>query len=148
MASLTRWTWVSVNSGSWWWTRRPGVLRFMGSQRVGHDWATDLIWSDNEKCGLEIYCTKLYQKFCKLVRFMLIFILSLYYLHTIKKKKTSNHFIISSHLFVRNIISKQITYQNNYHGLASNLIGYTGWNCLPFYWFISFRISFILRIQD
>ena len=46
MASLTRWTWVLVNSGSWWWTGRPGVLRFMGSQRVGHDWATDLIWSD------------------------------------------------------------------------------------------------------
>ena len=44
MASLTRWTWVWVNSGSWWWTGRPGVLRFMGSQRVGHDWATDLIW--------------------------------------------------------------------------------------------------------
>ena len=43
-ASLTRWTWVWVNSGSWWWTGRPGVLRFMGSQRVGHDWATDLIW--------------------------------------------------------------------------------------------------------
>ena len=43
MASLTRWTWVWVNSGSWWWTGRPGVLRFMGSQRVGHDWATDLI---------------------------------------------------------------------------------------------------------
>ena len=46
MASLTRWTWVSVNSGSWWWTGRPGVLRFMGSQRVGHHWVTDLIWSD------------------------------------------------------------------------------------------------------
>ena len=45
MASLTQWTWVSVNSRSWWWTERPGVLRFMGSQRVGHDWATDLIWS-------------------------------------------------------------------------------------------------------
>jgi len=46
MVSLTRWTWVSVNSGSWWWTGRPGMLRFMGSQRVGHDWATDLIWSE------------------------------------------------------------------------------------------------------
>ena len=44
MASLTRWTWVSVNSASWWWTGRPGVLRFMGSQRVRHNWATDLIW--------------------------------------------------------------------------------------------------------
>ena len=42
MASLTRWMWVWVNSGSWWWTGRPGVLRFMGSQRVGHDWVTEL----------------------------------------------------------------------------------------------------------
>ena len=47
MASLTRWTWIWVNSGSWWWTGRPGVLRFMGSQRVGtrlSDW-TELNWS-------------------------------------------------------------------------------------------------------
>ena len=42
MASLLRWMWVSVNSGSWWWTGRPGALRFTGSQRVGHDWATEL----------------------------------------------------------------------------------------------------------
>ena len=45
MASLTRWTWVWVNSRSWWWTGRPGVLGFMGSQRVGHDWVTELIWT-------------------------------------------------------------------------------------------------------
>ena len=45
MASPTRWAWVWVNSGSWWWTRRPGVLRFMGSQRVGHNWATELNWA-------------------------------------------------------------------------------------------------------
>ena len=44
MASLTQWTWVWVNSRSWWWTGRPGVLQFMGSQRVGHDWATELNW--------------------------------------------------------------------------------------------------------
>ena len=42
MASVTRWTWVWVNSGSLWWTGRSGVLRFMGSQRVRHDWATEL----------------------------------------------------------------------------------------------------------
>ena len=42
MASPTRCTWVWVNSGCWWWTGRPGVLRFMGSQRVGHNWATEL----------------------------------------------------------------------------------------------------------
>ena len=41
MASLTRWTWVWVNSGSWWWTGRPGVLWFMALQRVGHDWVTE-----------------------------------------------------------------------------------------------------------
>ena len=46
MASPTRWTWVWLNSGSWWWTRRPGVLRFMGSQRVRHEWATELIWTE------------------------------------------------------------------------------------------------------
>ena len=46
MASPTRWTWVWVDSGSWWWTGRPGVLQFMGSQRVGHDWATELNWTD------------------------------------------------------------------------------------------------------
>ena len=41
MASLTQWTWVWVNSGSWWWTGRPGVLPSMGSQRVGHNLATE-----------------------------------------------------------------------------------------------------------
>ena len=44
MVSPTRWTWVWVNTGSWWWTRRPGLLWFMGSQRVRHDWATELNW--------------------------------------------------------------------------------------------------------
>ena len=42
MASLTQWTWVWINSRSWWRTGRPGVLRSMGSQRVRHDWATEL----------------------------------------------------------------------------------------------------------
>ena len=46
MASPTRWTWVWVNSRRWWWTGRPGVLWFMGSQRVGHDWATELNWTE------------------------------------------------------------------------------------------------------
>ena len=41
MASLTWWTWVWVISRNWWWTGRPGVLWFMGSQRVGHDWTID-----------------------------------------------------------------------------------------------------------
>ena len=45
VASLTQWTWVWVSSGSWWWTGRPGVLQSMGSQRVGHDRATELNWT-------------------------------------------------------------------------------------------------------
>jgi len=36
--------WVWVDSGSWWWTGRPGMLQFMGSQWVRHDWATELNW--------------------------------------------------------------------------------------------------------
>ena len=47
MVSLTQWTWVWVNSGSWWWTGRPGMLQFAGSQRVRHDWATELNWTDS-----------------------------------------------------------------------------------------------------
>ena len=46
-SGLLRMTWVWVNSGSWWWTGRPGVLRFMGSQRVGHSWATELNWNEH-----------------------------------------------------------------------------------------------------
>ena len=45
MASPTRWTCVWVNSGSWWWTGKPGELQSMGLQRVGHDWATELNWT-------------------------------------------------------------------------------------------------------
>ena len=52
MASPTPWTWVWVNSRSWWWTGRPGVLQFMGSQRIRHDWATALNWTDERKVSL------------------------------------------------------------------------------------------------
>ena len=53
--SPTRWTWVWVNSGSWWWTGRPGMLRFMGLQRVGHDSATELNWTElNNNCRTAI----------------------------------------------------------------------------------------------
>ena len=49
MASLTQWTWVWVDSGSWWWTGRPGVLQFMGSQRVGHYGETELSWKSKSE---------------------------------------------------------------------------------------------------
>ena len=51
MASPTRCTWVWVNSGSWWWTGRPGVLRFVGSQRVRYDWGTELKWTELIMCS-------------------------------------------------------------------------------------------------
>ena len=54
-----QWTWVWVNSGCWWWTGRPGVLRFMGSQRVGDDWATELNWTDPWEFTRKLHCLKL-----------------------------------------------------------------------------------------
>ena len=68
MASPTQWTWVWENSGSWWWTGRPGVLQFMGSQRVGHDWVT------------ERYCTgwEVYKKYSGLISVSLPFLQNLY----------------------------------------------------------------------
>ena len=44
MVSPTQWTRIWASSRSWWWTGKPGVLQSMGSQRVGHDWATELNW--------------------------------------------------------------------------------------------------------
>ena len=54
-ASLTQWTWVWVNPRSWWWTGRPGVLRFIESQKVGHDWATELNWIALQ-CSVSFCC--------------------------------------------------------------------------------------------
>ena len=48
MASATQWTWVWVNSGSWWWTEKPGMLQSVGLQRVRHDWVSKL----TEQCDL------------------------------------------------------------------------------------------------
>ena len=63
MASLTLWTWVWVNSGSWWWTGRPGVQRFMGLQKVGHDWVTELNWTVYS-CHLFKYLLFLLDPYC------------------------------------------------------------------------------------
>ena len=61
MASSTQWTWVWVNSGSWWWTGRPGVLQSMGLQRVRHNWATKL--NRRLKSPTYFYCTS-FSFFC------------------------------------------------------------------------------------
>ena len=49
IASPSLWSWVWVCSGNWWWTRKPGMLQFMGLQRVRHDWVTELNWSTTGK---------------------------------------------------------------------------------------------------
>ena len=71
MASLTQWAWVWVSSGSWWWTGRPGVVQFMGSQRVGHDSATELNWTEitaDDDCSHEIKRHSLEEKLWKTYR--------------------------------------------------------------------------------
>ena len=52
-ASLTQWAWVWASSGSWWWTGKSGVLQSMGSQRVRHDWGTELNWEVS--IGLKLF---------------------------------------------------------------------------------------------
>jgi len=47
IASLSRWTWAWASPGSWWWIEKPGVLQSMGWQRVGHDWGTELNWTED-----------------------------------------------------------------------------------------------------
>ena len=56
MVSLTQWTWVWVNSRSWCWTGRPGVWQSMGSQRVRHDWVTELNWTEPDYLSLLLNC--------------------------------------------------------------------------------------------
>ena len=71
MASLTRWKWVWGNSGSWWWTGRPGVLRFMGSRRVRHYWAIELNWLTIE---LKIVTIVKFFNICEMKIYWLLFI--------------------------------------------------------------------------
>ena len=61
MASLTQWTWVWANSRRWWWTGKPGVLQSMGSQRVGHDLATEK--QQNPSHHLQIFSSTLWVVF-------------------------------------------------------------------------------------
>ena len=65
--------WVWVNSGSWWWTGRPGMLQSMGSQRVGHDWATEINWTE-----LNSGVSRLSDFFCFPFKFFLYLFVELY----------------------------------------------------------------------
>ena len=89
---------VWVNSGSWWWTGKPGMLRFMGLQRVGHDWATELNWTDRPY----ILCTFTSIHFSKTsVQLQLFFLLLLTFFYS-----TSTEMICpyQSHLWLKYLI--------------------------------------------
>ena len=102
MASWTRQTWVWVNSGSWWWTGRPGVLRFMVSQRVGHDWVTELNWTDSRQCDP----FKIQSQSCQIPDLKSSKLLPIAYKQKTKiLKETSKtlHNLTSSHLHFQNL---------------------------------------------
>ena len=85
--SPTQWTWVWVNSRSWWWTGRPGVLQLMVLQRVGHDWVTELHWkSFSEKSWNMI---------------ILYFLIWTYYLRLLRNFLNAKEFIFSQVLSQR-----------------------------------------------
>ena len=104
MESRTQWMWVSVNSRSWSWTGRPGVLRFMGLKRFGHDWATELNWTDNEWCwaSFQVFVSHLYVFFGKILF------------------SSSAHFLIGSFIFlVLSCVSCLYIFQVNFLSVAS-----------------------------
>ena len=72
MASPTQWTWVWVDSSSWWRTERPGVLRFMGSQRVGHDWVTEVNWKLVEALQITLHWVPLLENDRQAERWLVI----------------------------------------------------------------------------
>ena len=59
MASLMQWTWVWVGVRSWWWTVKPGVLHSTESQRVGHNWVTELNWTECRRCWFHPWVRKI-----------------------------------------------------------------------------------------
>ena len=85
MASLTQWTWVWVDFMSSWWTGRPGVLRFMGLQRVGHDWETELNSLFKWDLSQESKNSSIYEN------------LSILYIALIEKRKKCPHDYLNAH---------------------------------------------------
>ena len=82
-----------VNSRSWWWTGRPGMLRFMGSQRVGHDWATELNWTE-PKTWLTLVNAPSHSSFLRKVEYLFSVLLQTQiYLGL---SKTSDHVLLFS----------------------------------------------------
>ena len=127
MASLTQSTWVWVNSGSCWWTRRPRTLHLMGSQRVRHDWVTELNWIELSTIWA----------FCQLI------LMSVYHWRPFVSMKCSlgilaNWFscltTIEDHLFWGSVcLGLHISHL--FRGLVADL-SFHVWVCTPFVWLV------------
>ena len=98
MASPTQWTWVWVGLRSWYWTGRPDVLWFMGSQRVRHDWATELNWTEQSMKGL------LSSHLCQHVLLLKLFCVLHFMLTNPTFKKKKIHFIVSIQLITSSYV--------------------------------------------
>ena len=112
MASPTQGMWVWVNSGRWWWTGRPGSLWFMGSQRVGHDRATELNW-----CMWHLFILYSMVKISK--RSYLEIILMSWEIFTVFVWKTEGVFILFLNILLLKVLAT-LTYIGVYNG--TNLI--------------------------
>ena len=99
MASPTQWTWVCINSGSWWWTGRPGMLWFMGSQRVRHNWSAELNWTERWYYVVVAVVVFWSPHFCSKCFLFVCFILSglFYYLFLVSSFQQFNNNLPSGH---------------------------------------------------
>ena len=98
MASPTQWTWVWVGSRNWYWTGRPDVLWFVGSQRVRHDWATELNWTEQSMKGL------LSSHLCQHLLLLNLFCVLHFMLSNLPFKKKKIHFIVSIQLIISSYV--------------------------------------------
>ena len=114
MASLTWWTWVWVNSGSWWWTGKPGMLWFMGLQTVRHDWVSELNWTEPHYIHFQIYFQITWVWFLSPLRKFLV--------------PTSANFVVGPVLNMTQAINSQFT-------------GCMGRQCFPTWTFSSIKLN-------
>ena len=111
---MTRWTWVWVNSGSWWWTGKPGMMRFMGLQTVRHDWVSELNWTEPHYIHFQIYFQITWVWFLSPLRKFLV--------------STSANFVVGPVLNMTQAINSQFT-------------GCMGRQCFPTWMFSSIKLN-------
>ena len=80
-------TWIWVSSRSWWWPRKPGVLQSMGLQRVGHDWGTELNWTERSLSSGTLTCTasvqeNSWEQFCSMLALQSLLFAKVWYSKT------------------------------------------------------------------